>query len=69
MHLLHLQIFAELPEMVCGENDSSLDIKIPVLMISKSAGESLMQPLAFGAPGKLLLCYLLTNLLLSHHMC
>ncbi|XP_020262889.1 signal peptide peptidase-like 2 [Asparagus officinalis] len=45
----------ELPQMVCTENDTSLDIKIPVLMISKSAGESLMDPLASGGRVEVLL--------------
>lgn len=37
--------------MVCSENDTSINITIPVVMIPKSAGEELTKSLATGAKG------------------
>ena len=51
--------------MACTENDTSLDIKIPALMISKSEGENIMKTLASGGRGKLLFCPLANRLVLN----
>eukprot|EP01018_Ginkgo_biloba_P014589 Gb_05713 [translate_table: standard] len=45
----------ELYKMVCTENATSIDIKIPVIMVPKSAGESLQNGLAAGKKVELLL--------------
>jgi hypothetical protein len=37
--------------MVCSENDTSINITIPVVMIPKSAGKELTESLATGAKG------------------
>lgn len=39
--------------MVCTENDTSLNITIPVVMIPKSAGESMKDSLSTGGKGEL----------------
>uniref|UniRef100_A0A0D6QY32 PA domain-containing protein n=1 Tax=Araucaria cunninghamii TaxID=56994 RepID=A0A0D6QY32_ARACU len=45
----------DLYKMVCTENDTSLSIKIPVVMIPKSAGEDLLDHLADGKKVELLI--------------
>lgn len=45
----------ELPQMTCGDNDTSLEINILALMITKSAGESITKPLASGGRVEVLL--------------
>ncbi|KAJ0971900.1 hypothetical protein J5N97_019859 [Dioscorea zingiberensis] len=45
----------ELYKMVCTENDTSLDISIPVVMIPKSAGESIKASMATGGKVEVLL--------------
>jgi signal peptide peptidase-like 2B len=43
--------------MVCGENDTSINVTIPVVMIPQSAGKKLKNLLHHGASGKLFLNY------------
>lgn len=50
--------FADLYKMVCNENDTSLNVTIPVVMIPKSAGENLRKSLANGERGELSFLYL-----------
>uniref|UniRef100_A0ACD5ZIL6 Uncharacterized protein n=1 Tax=Avena sativa TaxID=4498 RepID=A0ACD5ZIL6_AVESA len=47
--LLIINDSEELYEMVCNENDTSIDVKIPVLMIPQSAGKNLKDLLDQGA--------------------
>lgn len=46
-------LFVDLYKMVCTENDTSLNITIPVVMIPKSAGESMKDSLSTGGKGEL----------------
>jgi len=48
-------MFLELYKMVCGENDTSINVTIPVVMIPQSAGKMLKNFLHHGASGKLFL--------------
>jgi signal peptide peptidase-like 2B len=50
-------MFLELYKMVCGENDTSINVTIPVVMIPQSAGKKLKNFLHHGASGKLFLNY------------
>lgn len=43
--------------MVCGENDTSINVTIPVIMIPQSAGKKLKNLLDHGASGNLFLNY------------
>lgn len=43
--------------MVCSENDTSIDVTIPVVMIPQSAGKKLRGYLDHGANGGLILNY------------
>ncbi|KAJ4766166.1 signal peptide peptidase [Rhynchospora pubera] len=45
----------ELYKMVCSENDTSINVTIPVVMIPKSAGENLTKSLSNGARVEILL--------------
>jgi signal peptide peptidase-like protein 2B len=47
--------------MVCNENDTSINVTIPVLMIPQSAGKNLKDLLDQGARGKYLLIILHTS--------
>ena len=44
----------ELEKMGCPENDTSLDITIPVVLMSKSDGENIKKSLDSGGRGVLL---------------
>ena len=43
---------AELYKMVCGDNDTSLNVTSPVVMVPHSAGKNLKDLLDHGARGK-----------------
>jgi hypothetical protein len=43
--------------MVCSENDTSINVTIPVVMIPQSAGKKLKDFLDNGASGKLFINY------------
>lgn len=43
--------------MVCSENDTSINVTIPVVMIPQSAGKKLKNVLDHGASGKLFINY------------
>ena len=43
--------------MVCSENDTSINVTIPVVMIPQSAGKKLKDFLDHGASGKLFIYY------------
>lgn len=45
-------ILTDLDQMGCGKNDTSKDINIPVVMISKSDGKIIQDNLASGKKGK-----------------
>ncbi|OEL36617.1 Signal peptide peptidase-like 2 [Dichanthelium oligosanthes] len=47
----------ELYKMVCSENDTSINVTIPVVMIPQSAGKKLKDFLDHGASGKLFIIY------------
>jgi len=47
----------ELYKMVCSENDTSINVTIPVVMIPQSAGKKLKDFLDHGASGKLFIYY------------
>ncbi|EHA8587400.1 putative signal peptide peptidase-like 2 [Cocos nucifera] len=54
----------DLYKMVCNDNDTSLNVTIPVVMISKSAGENLRKSLANGERDQhrsLIAVYILIN--------
>lgn len=46
--------FSDLYKMVCSENDTSLNISIPVLMIPKSRGDALNKSIADKQRGEVL---------------
>lgn len=50
-------MFLELYKMVCSENDTSINVTIPVVMIPQSAGKKLKDVLDHGASGKLFINY------------
>lgn len=50
-------VFLELYKMVCSENDTSINVTIPVVMIPQSSGKKLKAFLDHGASGKLFLNY------------
>jgi hypothetical protein len=50
---------SELYKMVCSDNDTALNLSIPVVMIPKSAGEALNKSMASGHKGKPLKCLFL----------
>jgi len=50
-------VFLELYKMVCSENDTSINVTIPVVMIPQSAGKKLKDFLDHGASGKLFIYY------------
>lgn len=54
-------LFVDLYKMVCTENDTSLNITIPVVMIPKSAGESMKDSLSSGGRGELYVHTLSSN--------
>lgn len=52
-YYLFLFSSTELYKMVCTENDTSINVTIPVVMIPKSAGDKLMEFMANGGNGEL----------------
>lgn len=47
-----VMIISDLYKMVCADNDTALNISIPVVMIPKSGGEALNKSLANGQKGE-----------------
>ena len=45
-------ITSDLFKMVCSDNDTAINVSIPVVMIPKSGGETLNKSLASGQKGE-----------------